>query len=209
MPDKVKSIVICGVGGQGILLTSTVLAEAILLSGLDVKKAEIHGMAQRGGSVISQVRYGTKVYSPLIPKATASMIISFEKMEVLRYLELLDPQKGIVVVNDYVIPPAGVLLGKEKYPSNIKEVLENKIHQFILIDAFKIATDIGNFRVMNMVMLGVASKFLEIPTANIITAIKKHVHPRFHEYNIKAFNAGLEFAKSENFITQSFILEGK
>lgn len=207
MPGKVKSIVICGVGGQGILLTSTVLAESILLSGFDVKKAEVHGMAQRGGSVISQLRYGTKVYSPLIPKGTASMIISFEKMEVLRYIDLLHTQHGIVIINDYEIPPAGVLLGKEKYPKNIKEFLEGKVNQIILLDAFKIATDIGNFRITNMVMLGVAANFLEIPPAHIMTAIKNHVHSRFQEYNVKAFNAGLEIGKSKKLLNCSKVEE--
>lgn len=192
MSNNIKSIVICGVGGQGILLTSTILGEAALLSGLDVKKNEVHGMAQRGGSVISQIRYGTKVFSPLIPIGTASIIISFEKMEALRYLPMLDQNNGIIILNDYEIPPAPVLMGKEKYPDNIKQLLSQKVHKVFAVDAYNIAKSIGNTRMANIVMLGAASEFLDISQSNIKNAMKKYISQRLYEQNVKAFDAGVQ-----------------
>ncbi len=190
MDNEVTSVVICGVGGQGILLSSSILAYAALLSGFDVKKSEVHGMAQRGGSVISQIRYGRKVYSPLIPNASAKMIVSFEKMEVLRYIHLLDPRKGIVIVNNYKIPSASILLGKDKYPENIEEILNDRIYKLYMVDAYTVAEKMGNFRMLNVVMLGIASKFLDIPIEKFKDAIKECVAPKFCESNLLAFEKG-------------------
>ncbi|MFN7182062.1 MAG: indolepyruvate oxidoreductase subunit beta [Planctomycetota bacterium] len=196
MKNEVTSIIICGVGGQGILLTSTILAKAALYSGFDVKKSEVHGMAQRGGSVISQIRFGKRVYSPLVPSASAKIIISLEKMEVLRYLFYLDPNNGIVIVNDYKIPPASVLLGKEKYPENIEKLLKDKVKQVYIVNANTIAEKTGSFRMANVVMLAIASRFMEIPLEKFKYALKECVPPKFYESNLVAFEAGIQYHSS-------------
>jgi indolepyruvate ferredoxin oxidoreductase, beta subunit len=191
--EQVKSVVVAGVGGQGILLTSNIIAEAAFLFGYDVKKSEIHGMAQRGGSVISQIRFGKKVFSPLIPTATAFMILAFEKLEALRYIHFLDPQKGIVILNDYKIPPAAVLLGKEKYPENIPDLLAKKVPKLVVIDAYSEAQKLGNHRLFNVIILGVAAHFFDIPKEIFYEAIRNCVSTKFVEMNLQAFNFGFDW----------------
>ncbi|HOU20207.1 MAG TPA: indolepyruvate oxidoreductase subunit beta, partial [Flexilinea sp.] len=137
--SEVKNILLCGVGGQGTILASKILSTALVAAGYDVKMSEIHGMSQRGGSVVTQVRYGDKVYSPIIGKGSADILVSFEAMEALRYLDGLK-KDGVAVVNDYRIPTATTLSGQETYPADCIEQLKTLVNTKVL-DAAKIATE--------------------------------------------------------------------
>ncbi|MEO0206635.1 MAG: indolepyruvate oxidoreductase subunit beta [candidate division WOR-3 bacterium] len=188
--DKVTSTVICGVGGQGILLASDILCTAAFFAGFDVKKSEIHGMAQRGGSVITHVRFGEKVYSPLIEEGNADFILAFEKLEALRYSHYLK-QNGTIIVNDLQLPPMSVLTGAKKYPEDIIEILK-KIGNVDLVPAQNIALRIGNVRAVNVVLLGSLARYLDLPKDIWINAIKENVKAQYVELNVKAFEAGME-----------------
>jgi len=188
--EKATNIIICGVGGQGILLASDILCTAAFLEGFDVKKSEIHGMAQRGGSVITHVRFGQKVYSPLIEEGKADFILSFEKLEALRYSYFLK-EKGSVIVNDLELPPMSVLTGAKAYPENIINVLK-KIANVYLITAQKIALKLGNMRAVNVVLLGSLARFLDFNQEVWFNAIKENVKSQYVDLNIKAFEAGMK-----------------
>ncbi len=187
--NKITSIIICGVGGQGILLSSDILCTAAFLAGYDVKKSEIHGMAQRGGSVITHARFGKKVYSPLVEEGSADFILAFEKLEALRYSYFLK-EKGIIILNDLEIPPMSVLTGERKYPEDLINKLKS-IATVNLVPAQDIALRLGNVRVANVVLLGSIAKFLHFPKEVWIEAIKENVKPQYHDLNIKAFEQGL------------------
>ena len=149
-----KSVLLVGVGGQGTILVSKLLTAGLVKAGFDVKMSEIHGMSQRGGSVSTHVRYGEKVYSPVIEEGEADLLISFEKMEAIRWLKFLKPE-GHLIVNNYKINPLPVLIGKEIYPE--KEIDEElKLLSATVINAFDKASEIGNIRVMNVILLGTA-----------------------------------------------------
>ncbi|MGB9721268.1 MAG: indolepyruvate oxidoreductase subunit beta [bacterium] len=185
--DNLTSIIICGVGGQGILLASDILCTAAFLAGFDVKKSEIHGMAQRGGSVITHVRFGRKVYSPLIEEGSADFILSFEKLEAFRYSYYLK-KNGIAIVNDLQLPPMSVLTGAKTYPENIIEDLK-KIGRVDLIPAQDIAIKLGNVRAVNVVLLGSLARYMDFPQHIWIDAIKENVKTQYVELNIKAFDS--------------------
>jgi indolepyruvate ferredoxin oxidoreductase beta subunit len=153
------NIIFAGVGGQGILLASDTVCDVALLEGYDAKKSEVHGMAQRGGSVVSQVRFGEKVYSPLIPLATCDVIVSFEKLEALRYLDYLKPG-GLVVINDYQIVPETVQLGEAPYPKDVVSICGRRAGMVIAEKLTDLAVEMGNMRILNIIMLGVTSHFL-------------------------------------------------
>jgi len=188
--NNTTNIVICGVGGQGTILASDILSYTAFFEGFDVKKSEIHGMAQRGGSVISQVRFGKKVYSPSMEHRMADFVLAFEKLEALRYVHYLK-KNGVFVVNVQELPPMSVLLGETIYPSNIVERL--KVYGNVyMIDAARIAIELGNVRVVNVVLIGGLSKFLHFKEASWMEAIRKNVKEKFVELNITAFNKGRE-----------------
>ena len=187
--DNTKSILLVGVGGQGTILASKVLSEGLVEAGYDVKMSEIHGMAQRGGSVSTQVRFGDKVFSPIIGKGEADILVSFETMEALRWLEYLKPD-GKVVVNDYKIPSAPILMGKEDYPERVIDIIKDKANTSI-IDAAKIAEDLGNTKVMNIVLFGALVKAMGLTDIDWEDVIRKTVKEKFVDINIKAFNAGM------------------
>ncbi|MEO0094404.1 MAG: indolepyruvate oxidoreductase subunit beta [candidate division WOR-3 bacterium] len=189
--DGVTSIIICGVGGQGILLSSDILCTSAFLSGYDVKKSEIHGMAQRGGSVITHVRFGKKVYSPLVEEGNADFILAFEKLEALRYSYFLK-ENGIVIVNDLQLPPMSVLTGAKEYPADIIEIL-SKFATVDIIPAQEIALKLGNVRVANVVLLGRLARHLKFPDEIWIDAIKENVKAQYLDLNIKAFEQGKIF----------------
>ncbi|MBC8313332.1 MAG: indolepyruvate oxidoreductase subunit beta [Candidatus Cloacimonetes bacterium] len=155
------NILICGVGGQGILLASEILSEVLMKVGYDVKKSEIHGMAQRGGSVESHIRAGKKVYSPLIKKGEADFILSFESIEGLRYLEYLSP-KGKLIRNTQKIIPLTVTIGNAEYPKNPEKIAKQNDIDTISINAAEIARQLGSDKVVNIILLGVLAKFLDI-----------------------------------------------
>ncbi len=182
------NIVICGVGGQGIILASNVLCSVAFLEGFDVKKSEVHGMAQRGGSVITHVRFGKKVYSPLIEQGTGDFILAFEKLEAIRYAQYLKKQ-GTIIVNDREMPPMSVLVGAAEYPKDIEKKLRKQAKTYF-IDATKIALELGNIRTVNIILLGVLSTFLNFKQKSWEEAIKKNIKEKFVNLNVGAFNRG-------------------
>ncbi|MEO0142825.1 MAG: indolepyruvate oxidoreductase subunit beta [candidate division WOR-3 bacterium] len=187
--NKITSIIICGVGGQGILLSSDILCTAAFLAGYDVKKSEIHGMAQRGGSVITHARFGKKVYSPLVEEGGADFILAFEKLEALRYSYFLR-NNGTIIVNELQLPPTSVLAGERDYPANIIETLK-KFANVDVIPAQEIALKLGNVRVANVVLLGSIARYLKFPEELWTEAIKENVKPQYLDLNIRAFKQGL------------------
>lgn len=189
MSRTVTNILLVGVGGQGILLASEILSETFMLAGFDVKKSEIHGMSQRGGSVVSHVRYGKEIFSPIIPEGEGDILFGFEILETYRCLPLL--RKGAsVIANDLCIPPPAVLSGQERYPEDLAAKIKGLISDFLLVDGLKLATEAGNSRSANTVLLGAVSKRLEIAEEYWLKALKKMVPSKSFDENKKAFQAG-------------------
>ena len=188
--SNVKSILLVGVGGQGTVLAGNVLSKGLVEAGYDVKMSEVHGMAQRGGSVTTQIRFGDKVYGPIIGKGEADVLVSFELMEALRWIELLKPG-GKVIVNKLQIPSAPVLAGRLVYPEGILEELKSKTDT-VAFDATGIAKELGNEKAMNIVLFGALSKVLELDNINWEEIIKDTVKEKFIDLNIKAYRAGRE-----------------
>lgn len=188
---KTINFLLVGVGGQGTLLASNVLADVGLRAGYQVKKSEVHGMAQRGGSVSSHVRWGEAVYSPLIGVGEVDILIAFERLEALRYVNLLRPG-GKVLVNDYAIVPVSVTAGDAVYPSTaeVVDTLKQATPEVVLVDGIAIAEALGNPRVNNVVILGALSAWLDVEAAIWEEAIAGRVPPRFKELNIEAFRRG-------------------
>ncbi len=186
----VKTVVVAGVGGQGIITASNLLSEAALEAGFDVKKSEIHGMSQRGGDVTSTVRFGEKVYSPIVGYGEADFILSFEKLEALRNLPYLK-KEGLIIVNDYRIDPLPVASGYARYPENIIEYLKDRVNT-IVVNARELAEKAGNIRTMNVVLLGVLAHYLDIPLEIWERVIETRVPSKYIEVNKKAFQLGLE-----------------
>ena len=185
----VKSIMIVGVGGQGSLLASKLMGNVLMDEGYDVKVSEVHGMAQRGGSVVTYVKYGEKVYSPVIEQGEADLIMSFEKLEAARWMPYLT-QGGKIVVNDQQISPMPVITGAAQYPQDIIQKMKDKGADVLAIDALKLAHEAGNAKAVNVVLIGVVSKFLDFPQEVWLKAIEKCVPAKFLELNKKAFALG-------------------
>ncbi|MBA1335722.1 MAG: Indolepyruvate oxidoreductase subunit IorB [Firmicutes bacterium] len=192
MAKEIKNILMVGVGGQGTILASKVLSNGLVNAGYDVKMSEVHGMAQRGGSVTTQVRYGEKVYSPIIGKGQADIIVAFERMEALRMIQYLK-KGGVLVVNDHVIPPMTVLTGAEEYPEGIIEELSSKA-KTIVFKAAEVAREIGNPKTQNIVLLGALIKAIGLEDLDWDTAIEAEVKPQFVAINKKALQKGMELA---------------
>lgn len=187
--SETKNILLVGVGGQGTILTSKIISNGFINAGYEVKMAEIHGMSQRGGSVTTQIRYGEKVYSPVIEKGTADLIVAFEKSEALRWLEYLR-EDGILIVNDYTIEPFTVSLGISEYPEDVIDEYKKKIKNLHIFNAFDVAEKIGNSKAMNIVLLGSLVKALSIDDINWKEMIAQTVPKKFVELNQEAFKAG-------------------
>ncbi|MGL5346521.1 MAG: indolepyruvate oxidoreductase subunit beta [Peptostreptococcaceae bacterium] len=190
-----KSILLVGVGGQGTILASKLLTTGLMEAGYDVKMSEIHGMSQRGGSVSSQVRYGEKVYSPVIEIGGADILVSFEKMEALRWLKYLKPG-GKIVVNNYRIDPMPVLNGKAEYFEEEIEKELNRLNARVL-DAAKKAEELGNSKVMNIILLGTLVKAMELEDINWEQIIRDNVKEKFVDINLKAFKEGIGLVSEE------------
>jgi indolepyruvate ferredoxin oxidoreductase beta subunit len=182
-------VFLAGVGGQGTLLASEVLGEAFLLSGYDVKKSEVHGMAQRGGSVTTHLRFGPKVFSPLIEPGKADLLIAFEKVEALRFAHYLRPGGCLVVSAQEIYPPA-VATGQERYPADVSERLAAVTDRLYLVDALAAALELREVRAVNMVMVGAASHFLPLPEDAYEKALKGNLPERLVAVNVDAFRAG-------------------
>ena len=186
-----KNILLAGVGGQGTILAAKMLTIGLMEEGYDVKMSEIHGMSQRGGDVVSQVRYSRdKVYSPVIEKGTADIVVAFEEMEALRNLEYLK-EDGIVVVNKERIPSMTVLTGAEKYPEAIIPELEKAAKRVIAIDASELAKDLGNVKAANVILLGALIKAMNLTEINWENIVKENVKEKFVELNLKALALGM------------------
>ena len=187
-----KNIMIVGVGGQGTLLTSRILGGITVAAGYDVKLSEVHGMAQRGGSVVTYVRYGKEVAEPIVEEGQADVLIAFERLEALRYAHFLK-KDGVIIVNDQRIDPMPVVTGVAKYPENIIEEL-SKEHRVISIDAQEEALKMGNSRVFNVIILGIAAKHMDFPKEQWIEVVKNTVPPKTVDINVAAFERGYEIA---------------
>lgn len=185
------NVMIVGVGGQGTLLASKTLGKVLLSQGFDVKVSEVHGMSQRGGSVVTYVRFGEKVYSPIIDKGGADYIVSFEKLEAARWLEYLKPD-GMIISNLHETEPMPVITGAMKYPENLIEKMQAKGAKVDAIEALNIAIEAGSSKAVNLVLMGRLSKYFDIPQEAWMEAIEACVPPKFLELNKKAFNLGRE-----------------
>ena len=185
-----RNIMIVGVGGQGTLLTSRILGNITVEAGFDVKLSEVHGMAQRGGSVVTFVRYGEKVAEPIVEEGQADVIIAFERLEALRYAHFLK-KDGAMVINDRRIEPITVVTGAAQYPENIIENL-SKEHQVYSVDAQEESLKLGNAKVFNVIVLGVAAKHMDFTKEQWLNAIEATVPPKTVELNKKAFLVGYE-----------------
>ncbi|MDO4574215.1 MAG: indolepyruvate oxidoreductase subunit beta [Planctomycetia bacterium] len=190
MNHETTSILLAGVGGQGILLASEICAKAAAFAGFDVKTNEVHGMAQRGGSVIGQLRYGKRVYSPLVSKGEATVLMSLERIEALRFADYLKPD-GLAVVNSQIIVPVTVSSGGAVYPENAEEMLRKTFKRLIYLDANQIALELGNPKCANVVLLGaLATALHNLSDAIWQQAIRECVKPQFVDLNLKAFQIG-------------------
>ena len=190
MANNTKNIMIVGVGGQGTLLTSRILGGITVDAGYDVKLSEVHGMAQRGGSVVTFVRYGEKVAEPIVEEGQADLLIAFEKLEAKRYAHFLK-KDGVLVVNEQRIDPITVVTGVAAYPENIVEELE-KEYTVYKINAMDEALKLGNSKVFNIIVLGMAAKHMDFSKEDWLKVIEKTVPPKTVEINKKAFLLGFE-----------------
>ena len=186
MSTKTTNIMIVGVGGQGTLLASRILGNAVIRQGHDVKVSEVHGMSQRGGSVVTYVKYGEKVYSPIIDKGEADIILAFELLEAYRALPYLK-KGGKMIVNAQRINPMPVITGAMEYPAQIAEKLDQLV-DLTSLDALSLAREAGNIKAVNVVLIGVMAKNTEIPYEEWVETIKATVPAKFLEVNLKAFD---------------------
>jgi len=191
MENQVTSIYMVGVGGQGIIRASDILCEVVMRAGLDVKKSEVHGMAQRGGSVTSHVRYGKKVYSPLAPKGGVDILVAFERLEALRNLDYVKPA-GRVIMSDLELYPPAVNLGTAAYPEHVAETLRKWVPDVKEVNATQIAVAAGNIKAENTALLGVLSTYLDIDEKIWDAVLREAFPPKVLDANLKAFAAGRE-----------------
>ncbi|MBW1828704.1 MAG: indolepyruvate oxidoreductase subunit beta [Deltaproteobacteria bacterium] len=187
--DKVTNILMVGVGGQGVILASEIVAEVMMHAGFDVKKSEVHGMAQRGGMVNSHIRFGPKVYSPVIKKGEADILFSFEQLETLRFIEYLVDDPVILIAGQKILPPS-VTAGNEVYPSDIPGRLSERYPRVELVDSIGIAGKAGNIKASNVALLGALSKHFNLDIRLWEETISLFVPPDFLDVNLKAFSMG-------------------
>ncbi|MGL6225002.1 MAG: indolepyruvate oxidoreductase subunit beta [Thermoguttaceae bacterium] len=186
---ETTSVVLVGVGGQGILLASEIVAQAAVAAGYDVKTNEVHGMAQRGGSVVAQIRFGEKVYSPLVPKHSASVLGSLERMESLRYVDYL-AQDGLAVVSQQRIIPVSASTGPVGYPEITEDLLKQHFPRLIYLDVVAEATKLGEPKTANILLLGAMSNSISLPDSAWDVALQKSIKPKFLDVNRRAFQLG-------------------
>ncbi len=191
MVSGVTNILVGGVGGQGVILASDVMADTFLKAGFDVKKSEVHGMAQRGGSVSSHVRFGEKVYSPIIKMGEVDYLCMMERMETLRWLNYCN-KSTVILMDDVEVNPPVVNLGEMEYPQDIEEILRNNFKNFRVIPAAAIAAEVGTDRAANVVLTGALSMLLDIDQEIWLNSVLTRLPERLHELNKKAFLAGRE-----------------
>ncbi|MDR3165469.1 MAG: indolepyruvate oxidoreductase subunit beta [Synergistaceae bacterium] len=187
---ETRSVLLVGVGGQGTILASKVLSAGLMRAGYDVKMSEIHGMSQRGGSVTTHVRFGAKVYSPIVDERGADILVSFEKVEAVRWLAFLK-RGGMLVVNDYEIRPLSVLTGSVKYPDDMMEKLRAEVSDMTAFNAGKIASDLGSVKAQNIVLLGALVKGMKLDHIDWYAVLKDLLPPSLYGLNARAFAAGV------------------
>ena len=187
------NVIMVGVGGQGAILISKIITNGLIKAGYDVKQSEVHGMAQRGGSVSTQVRWGEKVYGPVFGEGEADILISLEKMEAVRYASFLKPD-GIAIINDFEQDSMTTAAGLEQYPEGCIEAMQNAFTT-IVIDAGKIALELGNPKCMNVVLFGAVCDVLKVPEVDWESVVAETVPEKVRELNIRAFRAGRAAAK--------------
>ncbi len=186
---ETKNIMIVGVGGQGSLLASKLLGQLLLSQGWDVKVSEVHGMSQRGGSVVTYVRYGDKVYSPVIDKGEADFIVSFEQLEAARWLSYLKPE-GQIVTSTQQMDPMPVVIGAASYPENLIEKMRAAGVKVDALDCLSLAREAGSVKAVNIVLMGRLSHYFDLPEEAWMAALESVVPPKFLELNKKAFALG-------------------
>ncbi len=186
-----KNIMIVGVGGQGTLLASRILGNCMLAEGYDVKVSEVHGMSQRGGSVVTYLKYGDAVYSPIIGKGEADVILAFEQLEALRAMPYVK-EGGKIIVNTQKIDPMPVITGAAAYPTGILEKLESAA-EVVALDALSLAREAGKMQSLNVVLIGVLAKTTDIPYEKWIAALKNTVPEKFLDVNLRAFDLGYQY----------------
>lgn len=186
---KTMNMMIVGVGGQGTLLASKLLGRMLLSKGFDVKVSEVHGMSQRGGSVVTYVRWGDKVYSPIIDKGQADIILSFELLEAARWTEYLKPD-GKIITNTQQINPMPVITGAAEYPQGLEEKMRAAGIQLDAVDALSLAEQAGSSKAVNIVLMGRLSKWFDFSEEEWLKAVEESVPPKFLEMNLKAFRLG-------------------
>jgi len=189
---ETRNIMIVGVGGQGSLLASKLMGKALLIEGYDAKVSEVHGMSQRGGAVVTYVRYGDKVYSPIVDIGQAELIVSFELLEAARWINHLAPG-GQVVTNTQKIDPIPVIMGAAEYPENLVEKMKATGAVVDAFDALALAEEAGSSKTVNIVMMGRLSKYFPFPKETWQQALEESVPPKFLEMNKKAFDLGLNY----------------
>jgi indolepyruvate ferredoxin oxidoreductase, beta subunit len=189
MENKVTNILLVGVGGQGIIIASEIMADVFLEAGFDVKKSEVHGMAQRGGSVSTHVRFGSKVFSPLIKEGKTDIFLAFEELEALRYLHFLGPE-GIILLNQHRLNPPSVSLGKDLYPEKVDELLLRRARKFKKVPAVDLALKAGDVRAANIVLLGALYSTLSIPEKIWTDQILRRFPAKTQGVNLEAFRLG-------------------
>lgn len=189
---KQTSILIAGVGGQGTLLTSRILGSVAISTGLDVKVSEVHGMSQRGGSVVTYVKMGEKVYSPIIEKNEADILLCFEELEAFRWIDYAKKDAS-VVINTQRIDPMPVIIGKAQYPDAIIDKIKADYAHVTAVPALELARECGNIKAVNVVMIGAMAKTTDIPSDVWLEAIKSTVKPQFVEMNSNAFLKGYNY----------------
>ncbi len=188
-------ILMTGVGGQGVILASDALAEIAMTAGHDVKKSDSLGMSQRGGSVVSNLRIGERVFSPMIREGEADFLLAFERLEGARWAHYLR-KNGIAIVNELAIPPLSVVGGASKYPSveEVSDILQRYAREIYIVPATEIARELGNPQVLNVLLIGFLSSFLDIDEASYTEDLSRRVPPKFLQLNLKAFSRGREEA---------------
>ena len=188
---ETKNVMIVGVGGQGSLLASKLLGKLLLTKGYDIKVSEVHGMSQRGGSVVTYVRFGDKVYSPIIDKGEADFIVSFEMLEAARYTEFLKPN-GKIIANTQQINPMPVITGAAEYPAELEAKIKSAGADLVAVDALSLAEQAGSSKAVNIVLMGILSKYFDFTEEEWLEAIENSVPSKFLELNKKAFALGRE-----------------
>ncbi len=190
--NKTNNVLVVGTGGQGVILASEIISDVAMNCGYDAKKSEIHGMSQRGGVVTSHVRYSEKVASPIIIEGEADILLSFELAEAVRWLHFLRPEGRLITSMQRIIPPA-VYAGMGSYPENAVEIIKERTKDPILVEALPLAEELGNPKLVNTILLGIAANMLDLPIDEWKTVVADRVPPKFKELNLVAFDKGREF----------------